>query len=115
VLAVFAAYAIPVCYGMLKFRRLTSYHTTAARVSGVLVVAAAALVFIAHLTWPLYVAAAVLVVSALEEVAITYALDAWRAEVPSLFALPQPFRSIRCRNVSVAKPAASASLSARSR
>jgi phosphatidylglycerophosphate synthase len=87
VIVVFAAYAVPVCYGILKFRRLTSYHTTAARVSAVLLVAASVVAFIAHIAWPLYVAALVLAASAIEEIAITYTLDAWRAEVSSLFTL----------------------------
>ena len=88
--AIFAAYAIPICYGMIKFGRLTSYHTAAARVAGVLVVVAALVVFVAHVAWPLYVAAALLVASAIEEIAITYTLEEWRAEVLSLSTLPSP-------------------------
>jgi CDP-diacylglycerol--glycerol-3-phosphate 3-phosphatidyltransferase len=116
VLVVFVAYAVPVCYGMLKFRRLTSYHTTAARVSGVLLVAASVAALIARVAWPLYVAAALLIASAIEEVAITYTLDVWRAEVSSLWSLSKTTpRRFRCWNAHTAESAASASLSPRSR
>jgi CDP-diacylglycerol--glycerol-3-phosphate 3-phosphatidyltransferase len=116
VVAIFAAYAVPIFYGMLKFRRLTSYHTTAARVSAILIVLAAFVALAFHVAWPLYLATLALVASAIEEIAITRALDDWRAEIPSLFSLSQPFtRTFRCRNAHTAESAVSASLSPRSR
>jgi phosphatidylserine synthase len=116
VLIVFAAYVVPVCYGILKFHRLTSYHTTAARVAGVLLVVAAFVALAQHVAWPLYIAAVVLAASATEEIVITFTLDQWRSEVSSLFTLSKSTsRRFRCRDVHSADPAASASLSSHSR
>ena len=81
---VFAGYALPVFYGLLKFRRLTSYHTTAARAAAVLLSAAFFLFLATDIGWPLRVATGVLVLSAIEEMAITRTLSEWHANVPSL-------------------------------
>jgi phosphatidylglycerophosphate synthase len=85
ILTITVAYAAPVACGFCKFRRLTSYHTTAARIAGVLVCSAFLLLLAIRLAWPLHLAAVVLVVSALEEIAITVTLPAWRSGVPSLW------------------------------
>ncbi|MEO7041189.1 MAG: CDP-alcohol phosphatidyltransferase family protein [Gemmatimonadaceae bacterium] len=81
---VVVGYATPVVYGFLKFRRLTSYHTIAARVSGVLLCSAFLWLLATRVAWPLYIATVVLVLSALEEIAITRTLPVWRPNVPSL-------------------------------
>jgi phosphatidylglycerophosphate synthase len=84
VLFVFAGYAIPMAWGMLKFRRLTSYHTTAARVAGVLLAGTFLLFVATRVGWPMRAATAVLLLSALEEMAITHTLTQWRSDVPNL-------------------------------
>ena len=89
VVAVVMAYACPITFGAVRYRRLTSYHTIAARTSASCL-AAAALAFLATgVLWPLRVAVALLVVSAAEEMAITMALSHWHANVPSLAAARQ--------------------------
>jgi CDP-diacylglycerol--glycerol-3-phosphate 3-phosphatidyltransferase len=79
-----ACYLLPIAVGFLKFRRLTSYHTTLARVSAYLIGASLVVVFARGPTLPFRIAVAVLVIAELEEIAITLALTAPRANVPSL-------------------------------
>lgn len=81
---VLAAYLVPIAIGFMKYRRLTAYHTIAARAAGISLGAAFLLLVLFNLTWPLRAAAVLLVLSAIEEVAITLVLPAWRANVPSL-------------------------------
>lgn len=81
---VLAAYLVPIAIGFMKYRRLTAYHTIAARAAGIFLGVAFMLWVLFHLTWPLRAAAVLLVLSAIEEVAITLVLPAWRANVPSL-------------------------------
>lgn len=92
------AYAVPICVGWLKFRRLTSYHTLLARI-------ALCTVAIAFFCWlwldrvaPLRVATVILVVSAIEELAITWKLVVPRDDVSHFFQLllPSPPRSEPC-------------------
>lgn len=84
VIVVLAAYLVPIAIGFMKYRRLTAYHTIAARAAGILLGVAFMLMVVFHLTWPLRAAAALLVLSAIEEIVITLTLPAWRANVPSL-------------------------------
>jgi phosphatidylglycerophosphate synthase len=84
ILLVFAGYAVPMVYGLLKYRRLTSYHTTAARAAAVSLAAGFFLFLVAGIAWPLRVATGLLLLSAIEELAMTRVLPAWRADVPSL-------------------------------
>lgn len=85
VVVVIAAYLVPIAIGFMKFRRLTAYHTMAARAAGVLLGLAFAAFVVFRLTWPLRAAAALLVLSAIEEIAITLVLPAWCADVQSLW------------------------------
>lgn len=80
---VFAAYTIPIAIGFAKYRRLTAYHTVAARLAGILIGSAFVLFVLLQITWPFRVAAAALALSALEELALTFTLPQWRANVPS--------------------------------
>jgi CDP-diacylglycerol--glycerol-3-phosphate 3-phosphatidyltransferase len=82
--AVVASYVFPVVLGFLKYRRLTSYHTWGAKLSGVLLSAGALLLFAGGPAWPFRLAVAVLVLAELEEIAITAVLPEWRANVPTL-------------------------------
>src|SRR5581483_6046419 len=55
VFAVYAGYLVPIVYGAIKYRRLTSYHTIGARLAGVLLSVAAFLVLLTGDQWPFYV------------------------------------------------------------
>ncbi|MCG8590805.1 MAG: CDP-alcohol phosphatidyltransferase family protein [Proteobacteria bacterium] len=81
------AFAGPAIWGWVKFGRLTSYHTWGAKLSAVVIPAGLALAL--GLDWPWLFRAAVglLVLVALEEVAITAVLQHWRSDIPSLLTL----------------------------
>lgn len=79
-----AAFAAPTIIGLLRFGRLTSYHTYGAKIcSWAMAIGALALV-VAGNDALFHAASVVLVVSAVEEIAITAVLPSWRADVPSL-------------------------------
>jgi CDP-diacylglycerol--glycerol-3-phosphate 3-phosphatidyltransferase len=84
VLVVLLSYSIPITVGYLKYKRLTAYHTFAARIAGILLGLAAFGFVTLGVTWPIRAATAVLVLSALEEIAITAILREWTPNVPSL-------------------------------
>jgi len=84
VTAVVASYVLPVAFGFLKYRRLTSYHTLGAKISAVLLSAGALLLFAGGPAWPFRLAVAALVLAELEEIAITAVLPEWKANVPTL-------------------------------
>ena len=83
---VYASYVVPVAAGVIKFRRLTSYHTWGARSAAVLIAMGFAAFLLWHVVWPLGIGVAVLVGSAIEEFAITCTLPRWQADVRSLMA-----------------------------
>jgi phosphatidylglycerophosphate synthase len=85
VIVVFVSYVVPIAVGYLKYKRLTAYHTLAARAAGILLgLAALAFVTLGE-TWPLRAATAVLVFSAVEEIAITFVLPEWKANLWSFW------------------------------
>jgi len=79
-----AAFAAPIAVGWIRFGRLTSYHTIAAKVTAVAMAVGllALLVFDSVLLFRL--ACVMLVVEAIEEIAITRTLPQWTADVPTL-------------------------------
>ena len=83
--ATVACFFGPVAAGLLRFRRLTSYHTRTAKLAAYLVGAGALALFAGYGTVPFRLAVPFLVVSALENLAITAVLPAWRPDVPTIF------------------------------
>lgn len=69
------AYAGPMAAGWFKFGRLTSYHTRLARASLVICPLALAVWLRFDTLFPLQISVAVLVLSGIEELAITWTLD----------------------------------------
>ena len=80
-----AAFATPTLFGLLRFRRITSYHTWLAKLSSVLIGGSALALFAGGPAWPFHLATAVLLVEAVEEIAITAILPGWRTDVPTLW------------------------------
>ena len=78
------AYLFPVLVGFVRFRRLTSYHTRAAVVAAYLMGAAILALFLWDTTLPWRVVLPVLVLAALENLAITAVLPSWRPNVPTI-------------------------------
>jgi len=77
------AYLAPILYGFAKFRRLTSYHTIMARVATCLLAVGLFALVVADIRWVSHAAVGVLVLSAVEEIAISYALAEWTSPVRS--------------------------------
>jgi CDP-diacylglycerol--glycerol-3-phosphate 3-phosphatidyltransferase len=85
VATVVASFAVPISLGFLKYRRLTSYHTWAAKFSAVVLSFGTLLMLLFNVTWPFEIATAILALSALEEIAITMTLRDWQSNVPSIW------------------------------
>lgn len=94
---VFFGYALPVTYGFTKFRRLTSYHTTLARLASVVLSISFFVLLATHVAWPFHGATVILLLSALEEISITWTLPAWRADVGSIWAVRRGMCRGACR------------------
>jgi cardiolipin synthase len=77
-------YLAPVLLGVLRYGRLTSYHTRGAKLAAYVNGAGAVVVFTGGPALPFRVATVVLALVELEEVAITLVLPEWRANVRSL-------------------------------
>ena len=74
-----------IAFGFLKFRKLTAYHTLSGKLAAILLGGVAVALFGGGPGWLLRVAVPVVVLSALEEIAITATLSARRTDVPSLW------------------------------
>ncbi len=88
-----ASYALTTCAGLIKFKRLPSYHTWAAKGTNHLIFIAVICLFANWAVWPFYVAMSAGILTNLEATAITLALANWRADVHSIYyALPKKHR-----------------------
>lgn len=81
---VVGGYATAIVVGYAKYGRLTSYHTRAATLAAYLVGAGAILAIGGGSTWLFRIGAVVVACAELEEVAISWTLTEWRANVRSL-------------------------------
>lgn len=79
------AYLAPIGAGWLRFRRLTSYHTWAAKGTAVWMGGALFVLFAGGPAWPFHVGVALLVLEVGEEIAITCVLPEWKSDVPTLW------------------------------
>lgn len=80
-----AAFTVPIAVGFGKFGRLTSYHTWAAKGTAVLMGAGLLVLFAGGPPVLFHLAVVGLVYEAIEEIAITCVLPAWRSDVPTLW------------------------------
>lgn len=78
-------YLTALAFGFLKFRRLTNYHTWGGKLSAITVAAAGIVFFANGPGWPLRIAMPIVVLTCLEEIAITAILPERRANVKSLW------------------------------
>lgn len=82
-----SSYLAAVSLGLWKYRRVTAYHTYAAKITHGLVWIAAICLLLQWSVWPLRVAAFAATITNLETIAIICSLDKWQADVPSLFSV----------------------------
>lgn len=85
VLLVIGAYIFPLIAGFVKFRRLPSYHTWAAKVAAVLISVTVFILFMFDIPQPFHGAATLQALVACEEIAITLLLSEWHCNVPSFW------------------------------
>ena len=83
-----AVFILPALVSIIKFRRFASYHTLITKISAVLMSLGIFALLLFDLSWPLYIAVGMLAVEAVENIAITLALDAPRTDIRSYFDLP---------------------------
>ncbi|OWY25500.1 CDP-alcohol phosphatidyltransferase [Sphingobacteriales bacterium UPWRP_1] len=81
---VLLALLVPIAYGLVKYKRITSYHTYMAKISGVLMGISSLLLLFDITPWPFRFAAFFMVAEALEEIAITATLPQWTSNVPTI-------------------------------
>jgi CDP-diacylglycerol--glycerol-3-phosphate 3-phosphatidyltransferase len=80
-------FLLPALAGSIKFKRLPSYHTWAAKTQAVLMCAALYILFITDISWPFRCAVVLQYFVAIDEVAITLRLREQRHNIPSFWHL----------------------------
>ena len=80
-----ASYAISCLVSLLKFHRLPTYHTRAAKISWFVVLAAVVALFLDWSIWPLRLAAVTVLLTNLEATLITFVLPRAVEDLPSLY------------------------------
>lgn len=85
VLLIITSFTTPVIIGLIKFRTLTSYHTWTVKLAVFIMIVAYVVTFSGWARWPLYVAAAIAVIAAIEEIAITLVMRHEHADVRSFW------------------------------
>lgn len=85
VMAIIFSFTLPVLIGLIKFKSLTSYHTWSVKAAVFITVTSYIVVFSEWARWPLYLAAIVSVIAAIEEVLITLIMRHEHADVRSVW------------------------------
>lgn len=85
------SFLLPVAAGLIKFRRLPSYHTWAAKIQAVLMSSAIFILFGLEITWPFRYAVLLQVLVSIEEIIITLFLKEQVCNIHSLWHLRQSF------------------------
>ena len=80
-----AAYAAPLAAALLRFGRLPSYHTWAAKLTSVWMAGALFLLFSGGPGWPFHLGVGLLVLESAEEIAMTLVLPEWKSDVRTLW------------------------------
>ncbi len=82
---IICSFSIPVIIGLIKFHRLTSYHTWSVKVAVALTFIAYILLFADFLRWPFMVASIVCVYAGIEQILITLIIKHERVDVRSVW------------------------------
>ena len=83
------SFLLPVAAGLIKFRRLPSYHTWSAKIQAVLMSSAIFILFGLGITWPFRYAVLLQALVSIEEIIITLFLKEQMCNIPSLWHLRQ--------------------------
>ena len=82
---IIGSYIIPIIAGLIKFRRIPSYHTWGAKTAAVIMSVSAFTLFLTGITWPFRCAAVLQAIIACEEVLITIQLNELKSNVKSFW------------------------------
>ena len=85
VLVIIISFSVPIVIGLIKFKTLTSYHTWSVKLAVFVTVVSYVVTFSDWARWPIYVAATVAVIAAIEEIAITLVMRHEHADVRSVW------------------------------
>jgi CDP-diacylglycerol--glycerol-3-phosphate 3-phosphatidyltransferase len=80
-------FILPALVSFIKFKRLSCYHTLAAKILAVLMFSAIFILFTTGIAWPFRCAVVLLCFVAIEEIAITLWLTEQRCNIPSFWHL----------------------------
>lgn len=78
------SYIVPTIIGYLRWHRLTSYHTWAAKLSAVMMGVTVLVLLIWGVSLPFRLVVPLFMFSAVEDIAITFILRHWQPNVPSI-------------------------------
>jgi CDP-diacylglycerol--glycerol-3-phosphate 3-phosphatidyltransferase len=84
VLVLLGSYTLPTIFALIKYRRLPSYHTIIAKIAATITSIGGMILLFNGPAWPIHIASGVVLLEALEEIAITFILPQWTSNVPSL-------------------------------
>ena len=85
IIALVISHMVPAFLGLLKYGRLTSYHTWASKLSSVLLSLAIFWVLLGGPAWPFRVICPVVILAGIEEIFMTGILRQWQTNLPSLW------------------------------
>ena len=85
VLLAIGAYCLPIIFTLVKFGKIASYHTLAAKIQAVLISITVYILFIADIAWPFRLAVIFQFFVASEEIVITLLLPELKSNVRSLW------------------------------
>lgn len=83
--AVVVSYTLPALWGIFKFGVFTSYHTRSVKLAAALMGITVIVLFLGGPAWPFHIAAAVCLIAAMEEIAITVILRKKQDNIPSIW------------------------------
>lgn len=90
------SYVASCLIGLIKFRRMPSYHTRAAKTGWLLAAIAMVSVFADWALWPLRITLIFVVLTNLEAVLITFVLRQWETDVTSIYHAMRKVRQPTC-------------------
>ncbi|MFC1532762.1 CDP-alcohol phosphatidyltransferase family protein [Thermodesulfobacteriota bacterium] len=85
VLTAIGAYVIPLFAGLIKFKRIPSYHTFGAKIAAIIMCTAILILFITEFTWLFRFAAIFQAIVACEEILITIQLPLMQSNIKSIW------------------------------
>lgn len=85
VLVIIISFTTPIIVGLIKFKTLTRYHTWTVKLAVFVTVVSYVVTFSDWARWPLYMAATIAAVAAIEEIAITLVMRHEHADVRSVW------------------------------